>query len=252
MFVVQAACELVNLSQPCFVSWYMYLDHRECKDSVCFVQRLGNILMLKTVRLAKISITWSSSANYPSGSIVFMHGVWWSCCNDLLVFWFQQVNLQLHKYDELDCLIRGIHFIDRHNHCSECYYWTRLPASETGLHNGHSPSDQSLPSSDLTSSPRDESVNCSSCSANGVSDASLAGSSTAGSDPPPQNGASSGKDSEHYDSSFDSGWVKRPFDFRNPYPYLVVNVGSGVSILAVYSSTEYKRVSGTRCVQLFS
>jgi pantothenate kinase len=43
--------------------------------------------------------------------------------------------------------------------------------------------------------------------------------------------------------------VKVPFDFRNPYPYLVVNIGSGVSILAVYSSSNYKRVSGTRFVQ---
>lgn len=35
------------------------------------------------------------------------------------------------------------------------------------------------------------------------------------------------------------------FDFSQPYPYLVVNIGSGVSILAVYGPDNYKRVSGT-------
>ncbi|KAL5021504.1 hypothetical protein ScPMuIL_000659 [Solemya velum] len=38
---------------------------------------------------------------------------------------------------------------------------------------------------------------------------------------------------------------KAAFDFRNPYPYLVVNIGSGVSILAVRGPNNYKRVSGT-------
>lgn len=36
-----------------------------------------------------------------------------------------------------------------------------------------------------------------------------------------------------------------PFDFSEPYPYLVVNIGSGVSILAVYSPTKYCRVWGS-------
>ena len=89
-------------------------------------------------------------------------------------------------------------------------------------------------------------------SVNGVSDASQAGSSTDAADQSAQNGIGSSRDSGHYSNSFDSNWVKKPFDFRNPYPYLVVNVGSGVSILAVYSSTEYKRVSGTRYAQLLS
>lgn len=38
---------------------------------------------------------------------------------------------------------------------------------------------------------------------------------------------------------------KENYDFSNPYPYLVVNIGSGVSILAVRSPTDYQRVSGT-------
>ncbi|XP_054731947.1 pantothenate kinase 3 isoform X1 [Anastrepha obliqua] len=38
---------------------------------------------------------------------------------------------------------------------------------------------------------------------------------------------------------------KRAFDFSKPYPFILVNVGSGVSILAVYGPDNYKRVSGT-------
>ncbi|KAF5276058.1 hypothetical protein FQA39_LY00854 [Lamprigera yunnana] len=39
--------------------------------------------------------------------------------------------------------------------------------------------------------------------------------------------------------------IKVNYDFSNPYPFLVVNIGSGVSVLAVYGPNNYKRVSGT-------
>ncbi|KAG8453299.1 hypothetical protein GDO86_000075 [Hymenochirus boettgeri] len=38
---------------------------------------------------------------------------------------------------------------------------------------------------------------------------------------------------------------KIPYNLENPYPLLLVNIGSGVSILAVYSKEDYKRVTGT-------
>ncbi|XP_011311338.1 pantothenate kinase 3 isoform X1 [Fopius arisanus] len=38
---------------------------------------------------------------------------------------------------------------------------------------------------------------------------------------------------------------KVPFDFSKPYPFLLVNIGSGVSILVVYGPNNYKRISGT-------
>ena len=82
------------------------------------------------------------------------------------------MNLELHKFDELDCLIEGIHFIDRNNVDCECYYWK-------------DPDDSKLAK-------------------------------------------------------------KIPFDFRNPYPYLVVKIGSGVSILVVRGPNDFQRVSGTR------
>ncbi|XP_034657066.1 pantothenate kinase 3 isoform X1 [Drosophila subobscura] len=38
---------------------------------------------------------------------------------------------------------------------------------------------------------------------------------------------------------------KRAFNFSQPFPFILVNVGSGVSILAVYGPDNYKRISGT-------
>lgn len=43
----------------------------------------------------------------------------------------------------------------------------------------------------------------------------------------------------------DTKCAKVRYDFSSPYPFLLVNIGSGVSILSVTSATECKRVSGT-------
>lgn len=83
----------------------------------------------------------------------------------------REVNLTLHKFDELDCLIRGIEYIEDNNMDRECYYFLN---------------------------PRNE-----------------------------------------------DRCEKVTFDFSNPYPFLVVNIGSGVSILAVDGPDNYRRVSGT-------
>jgi type II pantothenate kinase len=39
--------------------------------------------------------------------------------------------------------------------------------------------------------------------------------------------------------------LKVKYDFSHPYPFLVVNVGSGVSIMSVRGPHEIKRVSGS-------
>ncbi|XP_068436947.1 pantothenate kinase 2, mitochondrial isoform X2 [Clinocottus analis] len=82
-------------------------------------------------------------------------------------------DLQLHKLDELDCLIRGVLYIDSvvSSGPSECYYF-------------ENPTDPDR------------------C-------------------------------------------IQKPYTLENPFPLLLVNIGSGVSILAVYSETNYKRVTGT-------
>lgn len=86
----------------------------------------------------------------------------------------KMADLELHKLDELDCLIRGVLYLDSvmSSGPSECYYFEN-PA-----------------------------------------------------------------DPDHC--------VQKPCTLENPYPLLLVNIGSGVSILAVYSENNYKRVTGTR------
>lgn len=86
-------------------------------------------------------------------------------------------NLQLVKLDELDCLIKGVLYMDSvvSSGPSECYYFVN-------------PTDSEL--------CEQKAYNLESC----------------------------------------------------PFPLLLVNIGSGVSILAVYSKDNYKRVTGTRFV----
>ncbi|OXA51233.1 pantothenate kinase 3 isoform X2 [Folsomia candida] len=83
---------------------------------------------------------------------------------------FLELNMRLHKFDELDSLIRGMEFVEGNNPQSECYYF---------------------------SNPKSDDCR------------------------------------------------KIPFDFSNPYPFLVVNIGSGVSMLAVTGPSTYRRVTGT-------
>jgi type II pantothenate kinase len=40
--------------------------------------------------------------------------------------------------------------------------------------------------------------------------------------------------------------IKHPFQFNIKNPFLLVNIGSGISILHVESETSYHRISGTR------
>lgn len=94
--------------------------------------------------------------------------------NRVFSVFLQIADLQLHKLDELDCLIQGLLYVDSvgFNGKPECYYF-------------ENPTNPEL------------------CQ-------------------------------------------KKPYCLDNPYPMLLVNMGSGVSILAVYSKDNYKRVTGTR------
>jgi len=44
-------------------------------------------------------------------------------------FAFQEVNMKLVKYDELDALIKGMLYVETNNPC-ECYYWSE-PTDDT-------------------------------------------------------------------------------------------------------------------------
>jgi len=83
----------------------------------------------------------------------------------------QRLGINLCKYDEMSCLIRGLHYLCRH-YPNECYYW-----KHPKVHNEAR---------------------------------------------------------------------KVPFQLGpNPYPYIIVNIGSGVSILLVNSAKDFKRIGGT-------
>ncbi|XP_034235418.1 pantothenate kinase 3 isoform X2 [Thrips palmi] len=47
------------------------------------------------------------------------------------------------------------------------------------------------------------------------------------------------------DPTSDDHCQKVPYDLSNPYPFLLVNIGSGVSVLAVHGPNKYKRITGT-------
>lgn len=89
----------------------------------------------------------------------------------------QRLGIDLHKFDEMDCLIRGLHYLSLH--CpNECYYWK---------------------------------------------------------DPKQENTQK---------VAFDLG--------SNPYPYIIVNIGSGVSILLVESATSFSRIGGTSVGKVYA
>ena len=44
----------------------------------------------------------------------------------------------------------------------------------------------------------------------------------------------------------DANSTKHPFTFDKQRPFLLVNIGSGISILHVESDGVYRRISGTR------
>lgn len=50
------------------------------------------------------------------------------------------------------------------------------------------------------------------------------------------------------DPTDDLKCAKVKYDFSNPYPFLIVNIGSGVSVLSVTGPNSFKRISGTRSV----
>jgi type II pantothenate kinase len=48
----------------------------------------------------------------------------------------------------------------------------------------------------------------------------------------------------------DANTNKHPFEFDIKRPFLLVNIGSGISILHVDSQRNYRRITGTRLVEV--
>ena len=83
----------------------------------------------------------------------------------------QKLGINLCKYDEMACLIRGVHYLCIH-YPQECYYWKNPKVKDKA--------------------------------------------------------------------------EKVPFPLGpDPYPYIIVNIGSGISVLLVKSAEKFKRIGGT-------
>jgi type II pantothenate kinase len=99
-----------------------------------------------------------------------MDGFFDMATNNGLAKFPKRLGVNLAKYDEMECLISGLHYLC-HNYSDECYYWEN-------------------PNSELSR--------------------------------------------------------RVPFQLGpDPYPYIIVNIGSGVSILRVDSAKQFKRIGGT-------
>lgn len=121
-----------------------------------------------------------------------------------------------NKEDELDMLIQGVEFLNEINGDNECYYF-----------------DIMIPLEGSTDLPDDRNH---SESPTGTLASSFSSSASF-----------SSENNEPHDNIIASDslkYVKKNFQFSNSYPYILVNIGSGVSILLVTSEKDYKRISG--------
>lgn len=119
----------------------------------------------------------------------------------------ERLNIGWNKCDELDMLIKGIEFLNEINSDKECYYFDIQPTNNANNANSNDFNETGSISSSVSSQ--------------------------------------SSNTTEYNISLTDSKFIKKNFNFTNSYPYIVVNIGSGVSILLVKSETKYKRISGT-------
>lgn len=135
----------------------------------------------------------------------------------------ERLNIGWNKVDELDMLIQGVEFLNEINAENECYYFDiMLPLGEG----------DGLPPGDTDGLPQNTSYSPTSTLASSFSSSNSFCS----------------ENNEPHDNviaSDDLKYEKKNFRFSNSYPYILVNIGSGVSVLLVTSDKEYKRISGT-------
>ena len=134
----------------------------------------------------------------------------------------ERLNIGWHKCDELEMLIQGIEFLNENNAGRECYYFE----IESKSSSNNQPSNTEQHATNSNNNDLNETMSTHSTSSSSSS-----------------NGSSS--DDDFNISLSDSTFRKTSYNFANSYPYIVVNIGSGVSILLVKGERKYKRISGT-------
>jgi type II pantothenate kinase len=140
----------------------------------------------------------------------------------------EKLKIGWNKCDELDMLIQGVEVLNELNNEDECYFYrVESPSNYVELLNGSMNINDSSDSGHLgTSSHNGTHADISVSSSLSSSSASL---------------------DYHTHSPNNSKFTKTNIKFTNSnsYPYILVNIGSGVSILLVKSEKKYKRISGT-------
>lgn len=144
----------------------------------------------------------------------------------------ERLKIGWNKCDELDMLIQGVEFLNELNTENECYFY-RIEAAQT-IANGHSNQMDSSSMSEGESGFLNQNSHSSPSSSSSQHDSSLSSSLS-----------SSSASLEYHTSPMNSKFIKTNTKFTDSYPYILVNIGSGVSILLVKSEKKYKRISGT-------
>lgn len=147
----------------------------------------------------------------------------------------------------MDMLIQGVEFLNEINSSNECYYFKIEPedysttplqiANYKNTTNGEqtqqrpaNSNQHQQDSSSVSSSPVVGELSVSTSLSASQSSSSL---------------ASSQSTSTEYNASSTASncrFIKQSFPFSNSFPYILVNIGSGVSILLVKSEKKYKRL----------
>lgn len=131
----------------------------------------------------------------------------------------EHLEIVFNKFDELRCLIWGMQFA-LVNFESECYTYRNADLVSPRAENAAT-TDAEMPSA--------------------TSSQNIASGEAASKDDPPIAVKRWSKDAKEYTQK-----VTLPYEsFSSIFPYLVVNIGSGVSILKVTNVGQFERVSGT-------
>ena len=150
----------------------------------------------------------------------------------------------------MDMLIQGVEFLNELNSLSECYYFRIEPEEpaitsttpnktrnnhhhhhhQRNISNNNNNQEHTAESSSSSSSPLACELSASTSLSASHSSSSLASTQSISIDYQTSSTASNCR------------FTKETYPFTNSYPYILVNIGSGVSILLVKSEKKYKRL----------
>ncbi len=165
----------------------------------------------------------------------------------------EELDIEVHKYDELGCLVRGMLFA-LNNFPNELYTY-RFVENHNGNVDGNNnvgSSSTLSPNKDISSKDDDtskidsKSVQMSSTTTPVKDNLPPTLGSTVGSTDSPDKQTKEQQNASRWQKDTKASKVYLPYPSnKSTFPYLIVNIGSGVSILKVTGPGEFQRVSGS-------